>query len=101
MVEDSGGNLFGTTRNGGASNDDTLYEVASGSGVVSILASFNGTNGQYPDAGLVQDSNGMLYGTASAGGAVPAPGAYALGTVFEVTGIYPPKLTPTSANLPE
>jgi uncharacterized repeat protein (TIGR03803 family) len=42
------------------------------------LASFNGTDGQYPQADLVIDGSGNLYGTAGQGG---APGD---GTVFEV-----------------
>ena len=48
LVEDSSGNLFGTTDYGGASGDGTVFEVAAGSGTITTLASFNGTNGAYP-----------------------------------------------------
>jgi uncharacterized repeat protein (TIGR03803 family) len=78
LVMDSGGNLFGTTRFGGASNDGTVFEVAAGSGTITALASFNGTDGQYPLAGLVMDGGGNLYGTAYEGGASGG------GTVFEL-----------------
>jgi uncharacterized repeat protein (TIGR03803 family) len=33
-----------------------------------VLASFDKTNGEYPIAGLIADSAGVLYGTASGGG---------------------------------
>jgi uncharacterized protein DUF1501 len=37
-------------------------------GLVTPLWSFNSTNGSYPASSLVQDSDGKLYGTTSAGG---------------------------------
>ncbi len=78
LVEDSSGNLFGTTIAGGLAGGGTVFEVAAGSGVITTLASFNGTNGVAPQGGLVEDSSGNLFGTTMAGG--PAGG----GTVFEV-----------------
>jgi uncharacterized repeat protein (TIGR03803 family) len=78
LVLDSSGNLFGTTLYGGAFGYGTVFEMAAGSGTITALASFNGTNGAYSYAGLVQDSSGNLFGTASSGG------ASGYGTVFEV-----------------
>jgi uncharacterized repeat protein (TIGR03803 family) len=81
LVEDSSGNLFGTTYAGGASNNGTVFEVAAGSGRITTLASFNpanGTDGAGPEGGLVEDSSGNLFGTTHFGG------AYGIGTVFEV-----------------
>jgi uncharacterized repeat protein (TIGR03803 family) len=78
VIEDSNGNLFGTTYNGGASDDGTVFEVKAGSGTITTLASFNSTNGAFPEAGLIEDSNGNLFGTAELGGAPDK------GTVFEV-----------------
>ena len=72
LVEDSSGNLFGTTHDGGASGDGTVFEVAQGSGTITTLASFNGTNGANPVGGLVEDSSGNLFGTTYDGGALPA-----------------------------
>ena len=63
LVEDSSGNLFGTTADGGANGDGTVFEVAAGSDTITTLVSFNGTNGTTPMAGLVEDSNGNLFGT--------------------------------------
>jgi hypothetical protein len=35
--------------------------------VITTLVSFNGTNGQYPYAGLIADAAGNLFGTTGAG----------------------------------
>jgi uncharacterized repeat protein (TIGR03803 family) len=47
------------------------------------LHSFNGTDGNYLRARLVQAANGRLYGTTTGGGACPIPGG--CGTVFKIT----------------
>ena len=41
---DSSGNLYGTASQGGAYGG-TVFELAKGSGIITTLASFNGTNG--------------------------------------------------------
>jgi uncharacterized repeat protein (TIGR03803 family) len=73
LVQDASGNLYGTTLYGGNSCSDPL-----GCGTVfavdlfgheTVLHRFTGgADGIYPYAGLVRDSNGDLYGTASGGG---------------------------------
>ena len=78
LVEDSSGNLFGTTNGGGYYGDGTVFEVAAGSGTITTLASFNGANGANPEAGLIEDSHGNLFGTTCEGG------PNGLGTVFEL-----------------
>ncbi len=60
------------------SSDGTVFELAKGSGTITTLTSFDGTNGAIPDAGLILDSSGNLYGTTLEGGASGD------GTVFEV-----------------
>jgi uncharacterized repeat protein (TIGR03803 family) len=55
-----------------------VFELAQGSGTITTLASFNGSNGRCPDAGLIMDSSGNLYGTTLVGG------ASGYGTVFEL-----------------
>jgi len=49
----------------------------------SILFSFNGTDGSTPNAGLISDAKGNLYGTTNSGGLVGAPFGVD-GTVFEL-----------------
>jgi uncharacterized repeat protein (TIGR03803 family) len=83
LVMDSSGNLYGTTTNGGAGNVGTVFEVVQGSGTITTLASFNGTNGSSPQAGLLMDSSGNLYGTTTGENAND-------GTVFELVPYTPP-----------
>jgi uncharacterized repeat protein (TIGR03803 family) len=85
---DSRGDLFGTAAFGGADNDGTVFELPHGSTNLTTLASFNGTNGAAPDAGLTFDSSGNLWGTTTNGGTNNG------GTVFYLS---PP--APTSVTL--
>ena len=89
LVRDKNGDLFGVTQFGGASGKGTIFEVVAGSGKVTTLASFDGTHGSEPLAGLLLDSQGNLFGTTSAGGANDVgtvfefhPGADAVSTLF-------------------
>jgi len=60
----SGNNLYGTTTQGGAFNDGTVFSVPITGGTPTVLASFNGADGETPCAGLAI-SGGLLYGIAS------------------------------------
>ena len=90
LIIDSAGNLYGATSGGGAYNScaypgcGTVFKLTPGSGgtwTETVLHSFNsnGLDGYNPEAGLIMDAAGNLYGTTNAGG------AYGYGTVFEVT----------------
>jgi len=84
LIFDASGNLFGTTHDGGATNDGTVFAILNtGSGYASTpttLVSFNGADGSGPLSGsLVIDANGDLFGTTQFGGATNG------GTVFEIT----------------
>ena len=78
---DAKGNLYGTTNYGGAYGAGIVFELTS-SGAEKILHSFNvdGTDGFYPEAGLLLDTKGNLYGTTVEGGAFGVDG-----TVFKLT----------------
>lgn len=74
---DSAGNIFGEASTGGASlvfNDPThpgfgdVFTIATGSNSITVLASFNGTNGSSPQGGLISDGAGNLFGTTYQGG---------------------------------
>jgi uncharacterized repeat protein (TIGR03803 family) len=84
LVMDEEGNLYGTTVNGG----DLTCNSGYGCGVVFkldttgkeiVLHSFTNTpDGANPQAGVIMDKRGDLYGATSGGG------AYGYGTVFKV-----------------
>ena len=85
LIQDSHGNLYGTTINGGASNAGTVFRITP-AGAETVLYSFQGineitgsTDGANPYAGLVVGSDDNLYGTTYAGGKNGA------GTVFSLT----------------
>jgi uncharacterized repeat protein (TIGR03803 family) len=87
LIADSQGNLFGTSTEGGLHfGSGTVFEIAKTAkgydSTPTILISLNkaaGT-GASPEAGLIADRAGNLFGTTFAGGASND------GTVFEVTG---------------
>jgi uncharacterized repeat protein (TIGR03803 family) len=72
LIFDSHGNLYGVTEDGGATNNGAVFELSPGSGgawTEQILYSFAGGNtGDRPQAGLVFDTKGNLYGTTVDGG---------------------------------
>jgi uncharacterized repeat protein (TIGR03803 family) len=79
LVQGSDGSFYGTTTSGGTNgNNGTVYQVTP-AGALSTMVYFNGTNGSYPTAGLVQGSDSNFYGTTVGGG------ASGVGTVFQVT----------------
>jgi uncharacterized repeat protein (TIGR03803 family) len=81
LIADSSGNLYGTTRYGGANGEGTVFELAESNGAwtETILYSFLGGNdGASPAAAVVMDASGNLYGTTRLGGAENA------GTAFEL-----------------
>ena len=69
LVRDSAGNLYGTTFYGGSSTltDGSVFEVSS-QGVYTLLHAFDQKDGIWPQAGLLRDSAGKLYGATSQGG---------------------------------
>ncbi|MFL6689385.1 MAG: choice-of-anchor tandem repeat GloVer-containing protein [Alphaproteobacteria bacterium] len=79
VVLDAKGNIYGTTGDGGAANSGTAFKIAP-SGKETILYSFAALpDGSRPEAGLLMDGMGNLFGTTAGGG------IYGRGTVFEIT----------------
>lgn len=71
LIFDAAGNLYGTAATGGAYGFGAVFELSperDGSWTESVLHSFDGTDGQQPDAGLIFDQIGNLYGTTFYGG---------------------------------
>ncbi len=81
LVQGSDGNFYGTTYAGGTNCDGTVFRITT-NGNVTILHSFAFIpDGAEPEAGLVQGSDGNLYGTTYYGG---TNSDYA-GTVFRIS----------------
>src|SRR5271165_1356831 len=84
LVQASDGNFYGTTQQGGgtdcANNYDhcgTVFKITP-AGELTTLYRFDGSDGKWPIAGLVQATDGNFYGATYTGG------AYNFGTVFEL-----------------
>jgi uncharacterized repeat protein (TIGR03803 family) len=71
LVMDSGGNIYGTSVQGGDFGGGTVFELtpSGGSWIHSVLYSFSGgLDGGEPYKGVTLDAAGNLYGTAVTGG---------------------------------
>lgn len=100
LIRDGAGNLYGTTSQGGNTSNSCPNGGSFGCGVVfeldpagneTVLYAFpGGASGWSPEAGLVRDRAGNLYGTTPFGGQttgrcfVPSPPAAGCGVVFKL-----------------
>jgi uncharacterized repeat protein (TIGR03803 family) len=93
LVQATNGDLYGTTLNGGTNNGGagTVFKITP-HGTLTTLYSFcsqgvypNCTDGVWPYAGLIQASDGDLYGTTEEGGSGNAEGDSGGGTIFKIT----------------
>ena len=81
LVRDGSGNFYGTTNLGGGADQGTVFKLAS-DGTETVLHAFSGgSDGGYPQANLLRDKAGNLYGTTVSGGSGCSDGC---GTIFEV-----------------
>jgi uncharacterized repeat protein (TIGR03803 family) len=89
LIQAADGDFYGVTLGGGANSGSclnvpcgTVFKITPG-GTLTTLHSFCSqsgcTDGQYPEAGLVQGTDGNFYGTTDEGGANNS------GTVFRIT----------------
>ena len=80
LLEGLDGALYSTTCYAGPTYDGMVWKVNKDGGGYTVLHSFSETNsdGYYPDGGLLQESDGTLYGTTTFGG------AFDRGTVFKL-----------------
>ncbi len=95
LIRDAEGNLYGTTFLGGGyqTGNGTVFKLAP-DGTETLLHAFMGGaygDGDYPEADLIVDSSGNLFGTTLDGGIDGGCGMNGCGTVFEIA----PDGTPT------
>jgi uncharacterized repeat protein (TIGR03803 family) len=80
LLQASDHNFYGTTRLGGTYNQGTVFVLSGNLLQYTVLYSFGGStfDGAEPVAGLIEGSDGFLYGTTLDGG------QYGYGTVFKI-----------------
>ena len=86
LIEDSSGNLFGTTYSGGASGNAAIFELSpngQGGWTETVLYSFTGAaDGSGPQRGIALDQpNHIIYGSTVQGG----DPSWGCGTVFALS----------------
>lgn len=91
LIRDLAGNLYGTTLYGGDVNCNGLVSCGvvfklDTAGKETVLYRFpGGADGSSPEAGLVQDAAGNLYGTTAFGGDLSCDPPNGCGVVFKLT----------------
>ena len=82
LLQATDGNLYGTTSDGGLNDGGTIFNSTT-DGILTTLYSFCGQgncyDGENPTSGVLQATNGNIYGTTTRGG------AYGVGTVYSLS----------------
>jgi uncharacterized repeat protein (TIGR03803 family) len=85
LLQATDGNFYGTTSEGGAYSEGTVFKMTP-SGTLTSLYSFcpqyNCPDGANPLSGVMQATDGTLYGTTAGGGVY---GCTTCGTIFKIT----------------
>jgi len=98
LTQATDGNLYGATYYGGTNNEGTIFRITA-AGALTTLYNFcaqtNCNDGEWPSGGLMQATNGKLYGTTVYGGVDN------YGTVFSLTEGFGPfvETRPTSGKV--
>jgi uncharacterized repeat protein (TIGR03803 family) len=88
LWRDAAGNLYGTMTEGGTYGAGIVFELSPGGGgawTETVLYSFgNGSDGEYPESGVMMDAAGNLYGTTVSGGTY-CPSIGGCGIAYEIS----------------
>ena len=74
------GNFYGTTYEGGLYGGGTIFRMTP-EGAITVIHSFDDTNGSHPYAELIEDTDGNLYGTTND----QFTSSSGVGTIFTIT----------------
>jgi uncharacterized repeat protein (TIGR03803 family) len=89
LYMDVSGNIYGTTIGGGPDDMGVVFQLSPASGgsyTFSILHSFSGPDGAYPEYGIAIDKSGTLFGTTKNGGTENCGGGtVGCGLVYKLT----------------
>ena len=77
LLRDAAGNLYGTTPIGGDGGFGTVFKIDAAGNETMLYSFGGGGDGAIPNAGLLRDALGNLYGTASEG--------HSAGVVFKIS----------------
>jgi uncharacterized repeat protein (TIGR03803 family) len=78
------GNGYGTTIYGGANGFGTLFELTSKGKEIPLYSFTGGTDGAYPQSGLIVDKSGNMYSNTVFGGNLSCNSPKGCGTVFKL-----------------
>jgi uncharacterized repeat protein (TIGR03803 family) len=91
LVQGSDGFFYGTTAEDGTNDLGTVFKISANGALTSLHSFTGGNDGAIPQAGLVQASDGYLYGTTEYNGRLTGgsplgfPGYFGYGTVFKIS----------------
>jgi len=89
LIEASDGNLYGTTPYAqGPVHQGSVFKVDPAGNVTTLVHLFSGPDGGWPVGGLIEGSDGMLYGTTYIGGASGSGTVYKMDFSGAVTTLY-------------
>jgi uncharacterized repeat protein (TIGR03803 family) len=86
LLQTADGIFFGTTSSGGTNDSGAVFSITSSGAFTPVMSFTGGGDGKYPQAPLVQGTNGNFYGTSYQGGTAGR------GMLFELTpnGVFTP-----------
>jgi uncharacterized repeat protein (TIGR03803 family) len=79
LVAGTDGNFYGTAEAGGTNGSGTVFQITTSGSLTPLYSFTGGSDGGNPYAALTDGTDGLLYGTTSAGG------VYGKGTLFSIT----------------
>jgi uncharacterized repeat protein (TIGR03803 family) len=92
LVQAISGEFYGTTGGGGVTNPfpcfdgcGTVFKIKRDGELATLYSFTGGTDGERPNAGLIQASDGSFYGTTSVSDAIDNNGVFGGGTIFRIT----------------
>jgi len=84
LIQATDGNFYGTTSEGGTTNNGTVFKITSGA--LTTLHTFDDfSDGGNPTAGLIQGTDGNFYGTTVSYGDKNYCNGFGCGTAFQIT----------------
>lgn len=84
LLEGSDQMMYGMTMQGGANSAGTIFKFNPDGSGYTVIHSFDLFNGSYPEGGLIERSDGLLYGMTTSGGNPGGSAGLGAGTVFRI-----------------